>query len=65
MVNNEPTHGGKREGAGRRPVAPEDRLDHVFSVKLTASEKELLDSADVKKWARETLVRTAKRRLKH
>ena len=56
-------HGGKREGAGRKPVDPEARRDQVFSVKLTASEKELLASADAKSWARETLLKAAKRRV--
>lgn len=62
MEKSESTHGGKRPGAGRKPVAPEERRDQVYSIKLTVCEKELLESTDARKWAREVLLRTAKRR---
>lgn len=55
-------HGGKREGAGRKPKPPDERRDQVFSIKLTLDEKRLLDDAEARTWARETLIRTAKRR---
>jgi hypothetical protein len=34
----------------------------VFSIKLTLDEKRLLEETDARDWARDTLVRTAKRR---
>jgi hypothetical protein len=55
-------HGGKREGAGRKPKPPDERRDQVFSIKLTLDEKRLLEETDARDWARDTLVRTAKRR---
>jgi hypothetical protein len=55
-------HGGKREGAGRKPKPPDERRDQVFSIKLTLDEKRLLDETDARGWARETLIKTAKRR---
>jgi hypothetical protein len=57
-----PKHGGKREGAGRPPKAPEERRDQVFSIKLTADEKALLDETEARKWARDVLVRSARKR---
>ncbi len=56
------THGGKRDGAGRKPKPADERRDQVFSIKLTLDEKRLLEEADARKWARDTLIRTAKRR---
>jgi hypothetical protein len=56
------THGGTREGAGRKAKPPDERRDQVFSIKLTADEKRLLEEADARNWARDTLIRTAKRR---
>ncbi|MCE9556432.1 MAG: hypothetical protein K8T91_24040 [Planctomycetes bacterium] len=58
------TRGGKRPGAGRKPKLPEERRDQVFSVKLTADEKALLETADARSWARDALVRVAQRRVK-
>jgi hypothetical protein len=55
-------HGGKRQGAGRKPKPPDERRDQVFSLKLTLDEKQLLDRTDARDWARDTLIRTAKRR---
>jgi hypothetical protein len=56
------THGGAREGAGRKAKPPDERRDQVFSIKLTLDEKRLLDETEAGKWARDTLIRTAKRR---
>jgi hypothetical protein len=57
-------HGGKREGAGRKPVADDQRRDKIFAVKLTSEEKRLLDDAHAGKWARTVLLSNAKRRVK-
>ena len=62
MPKQQPQHGGKRSGAGRKPVAPDERRDQVFSVKLTADEKRLLDATEARKWARELLVKSARKR---
>ena len=56
-------HGGKREGAGRKPKDPAERRDKVFSVKLTSHEKQLLDETDARTWARTVLLKSAKRKL--
>ena len=56
------THGGKREGAGRKPEVQGQKRDKVFSVRLTADEKALLDASDAKTWARDVLLRSAKKR---
>lgn len=55
-------HGGKREGAGRPPMAPEERRDQVFSVKVTMAEKRLLEQTDARKWARDVLLKSARKR---
>ncbi|QDT53964.1 hypothetical protein Pan44_19910 [Caulifigura coniformis] len=60
----ETTHGGKRPGAGRKPKPPEERRDQVFSLKLTADEKRLLDDTDARTWARDVLVRAAERKAR-
>ena len=62
MATARKTHGGKREGAGRKPKPPGERRDRVFSVKLTAEEKELLDSVNAREWARDVLLQAAKKR---
>jgi len=63
MAKKSPTkRGGKRPGAGRKPKRPGERRDHVFSVKLTADEKRLMDDTDAKSWARELLLRSARKR---
>ncbi len=54
--------GGKREGAGRPTKPPEERRDQVFSIKLTVEEKDLLDTTEARKWARDALVRSARKR---
>ena len=62
MAEQQSTHGGRREGAGRKPKSPDERLNEVFAVRLTADEKQLLDSANARAWARDLLVRAAKRK---
>ncbi len=62
MAKKPPQHGGKRPGAGRKPKPPEDRRDQVFSLKLTPDEKQLLEATDARSWARETLIKAAKRK---
>jgi hypothetical protein len=61
MKEQPPQHGGKREGAGRKPKPPEERRDQVFSVKLTAEEKRLLEDTDARTWARDVLVKSARK----
>lgn len=62
-MENKPTkHGGKRPGAGRPAKDPETRRDQVFSIKLTADEKQLLESTEARNWARDALLRVAKRK---
>lgn len=57
-----------KRGAPTKP--PEQRKSHVVQLRLTSAEKETceqaaeLDGVKMSKWARETLVRTAKRRMK-
>jgi len=55
--------GGKRPGAGRKPKPQEERRDQVFSIRLTTAERQTLDDADARTWARDTLIRAASRRL--
>lgn len=62
MAKTPPQRGGKRPGAGRPPKPEGERRDQVFSVKLTVDEKRLLESADARSWARDVLLRAAKRR---
>ncbi len=56
-------HGGKTRGCGVKPKSPEERRDQVFSIKLTLEEKQLLEKTDARDWGRDTLIRTAKRRV--
>lgn len=62
MAKQPHKHGGSRPGAGRKPKPPDERRDQVFSVKLTADEKRLLDDTDARAWARDVLVRSARKR---
>jgi hypothetical protein len=55
-------HGGLRPGAGRKPKPPSERRDQVFSVKLTRDEKQLLEATDAKLWARDVLLKSARKR---
>lgn len=55
-------HGGKRPGAGRKPLPASERRDQIFAVKLTAEEKSLLDATEARKWARDVLLRSARKR---
>jgi len=64
MPKTQSTHGGKRPGAGRPPKPDSERRDQVFSVKLTADEKALLDATDAREWARDVLVGAAKRKAR-
>lgn len=57
-------HGGKRQGAGRKPAVEGEKRDKVFSVRITADEKALLEATDAKTWARDVLLTSAKRRVK-
>jgi hypothetical protein len=54
--------GGAREGAGRKPKPPEERRHRIFAIKVTDAEKELLDATEAGKWARDVLIRSAKKR---
>lgn len=58
----EPQHGGKRPGAGRKPKPATERRDQVFSIKLTLDEKRLLDETNARLWARDVLVKSARKR---
>jgi hypothetical protein len=62
MAKEPPKHGGKRKGAGRKPKPPGERRGQVFSIKLTLDEKRLLEEADARTWARDILIKTAKKR---
>jgi hypothetical protein len=62
MAKEPSKHGGSRPGAGRKPKPVDQRRDQVFSVKLTAEEKCLLDETDARTWARDLLVRSARKR---
>ena len=64
MAKKQSNRGGRREGAGRKPLPPSERRDQVFSIKLTAAEKRLLDDTDARQWARTALLSNAKRRVK-
>lgn len=64
MAKKAPQRGGKRPGAGRPPKPEGERRDQVFSIKLTAGEKELLNETSASTWAREVLLKAAKRRCK-
>jgi hypothetical protein len=55
-------HGGKREGAGRKPLPASERRDQVFAVKLTTEEKALLDATEARQWARDLLLKSARKR---
>jgi hypothetical protein len=62
MAKQPSQHGGKRPGAGR-PAKPDgERRDQVFSIKLTPDEKRLLENSNAREWARETLLKAAKRK---
>ncbi len=63
MAKEPPRHGGKREGSGRKPKPPDERRDQVFSIKLTLEEKRLLEDADARSWARDVILKAAKRRV--
>ena len=62
MAKQTSSRGGAREGAGRKPLPPDERRDQVFSVKLTLDEKRLLEETDARKWARDILVKSARKR---
>lgn len=62
MAKEPSKHGGKRPGAGRPPAIPGTRRDQAFSIKLTADEKQLLDETDARSWARELLLKTARKK---
>ena len=59
---------GKKRGAP--PKLPEERKGHVVQIRLTSAEKAdceqaaQLDDAKMSKWARETLAKAARRRIK-
>ena len=61
-MTKQPQHGGKRPGAGRKPKPVDERRDQVFSVKLTLDEKELLEATEARQWARDVLVKSARKR---
>lgn len=57
------SHGGKRQGAGRKPKPPKELHNQVFSLKLTLDEKLLLDQSYARDWARDELVNLARQKL--
>lgn len=63
MATEPRKHGGKRLGAGRKPKPTAERRDQVFSIKLTLEEKHLLEEADARSWARDVILKAAKRRV--
>lgn len=62
MPKKPPQHGGAREGAGRPPKPPEERRSQVFSFRVTDEEKALLDATDAQSWAREAIVKAARKK---
>jgi hypothetical protein len=62
MAKDSPKHGGKRTGAGRKPKPPDERRDQVFSIKLTLDEKRLLEETGARSWARDVLIKSARKR---
>lgn len=62
MAKQTTQHGGKRPGAGRKPKPPGTQRDQVFSIKLTADEKKLLDETDARTWARDLVLKAAGKR---
>jgi hypothetical protein len=62
MKKQLPQHGGKRPGAGRPAKPAESRRDQVFSIKLTTEEKQLLDESDARTWARDLLLKAARKK---
>jgi hypothetical protein len=62
MAKKPPQHGGKREGSGRKPLPAGEKRDQLFAIRVTSEEKKLLDESDARDWAREVLVKAAKRR---
>lgn len=62
MAKKQTNRGGAREGAGRKSLPPDERRDQVFSVKLTLAEKHLLEATDARQWARDVLVKSARKR---
>lgn len=57
-----PTHGGRREGAGRKPK--KNARTSVFSLAVSADDKQLLDDTDARSWAPAMIIRAAKRKAK-
>jgi hypothetical protein len=43
-------------------LSSDERRDKIFAVKLTEAEKQLLDDTDAKAWARDMLLRSARKR---
>ena len=60
MAKKESKRGGARPGAGR-PKKPGAKTA-VFSVAVSAEDLELLRATHAKEWAREVLVKSARRR---
>jgi hypothetical protein len=57
-------HGGKRPGSGRKPKPDDEKLDQVFSIRITTDEKRQLDETGARVWARDVLLKAARRRVK-
>lgn len=58
--------GGRRVGAGRKPLPPEERRDRPVFVRLTRDEETLLSDAaagePLAAWIRDAALRAARRR---
>ena len=55
----------KKPKMGRPPLPPEKRMDKLLKIRLTAADRAELDRAadgDTATWARDVLLRAAKRR---
>jgi hypothetical protein len=63
MAKRKAQHGGYRPNSGRKPKPPDERRDQVFSIKVTMDEKRLLEQSDARSWARDELLKSARRRL--
>jgi hypothetical protein len=64
MAKKPPQHGGKREGSGRPKLPAGEKRDKLFAIRVTSEEKKLLDESEALSWAREVLVKAARRRDK-
>jgi len=58
--------GGRRKGAGRKPIAPAERRRHAVLLRLSVAELEAIEAAakgePLATWLRDVALRAARRR---